>query len=92
MAFGRAEGPGQGGWDAEAADGEGVDQPFARAGGRSGMGLVEVAGQGLEGCLGAQGIGVVVGGSHLLGHQGSERRRELRLDVADLVFVMPIWA
>ena len=45
---GGAQGPGEGGWYAEAEHGQGFGHSFAQAGGGAGVGLVEFGGQGLE--------------------------------------------
>jgi hypothetical protein len=62
----------QGGRHAEAADGEGLSQPFPQGRGGAGVGAVQLPGQRLQLGLGDQRVGVAVGGPHPLGHGGGD--------------------
>jgi len=52
--------------------------------------LLHVPGQGLQGGLGSQGIGVVIGGAHLRGHRRGQGLGQLRLYVPNLVQLAPV--
>jgi hypothetical protein len=69
---GATQSPSQGGRHAEAADGEGLSQPFPQGRGGAGVGAVQLPGQGLQLGLGDQRVGVAVGGPHPLGHGGGD--------------------
>jgi hypothetical protein len=79
-----AQGSSEGGWHAEAADGQGLGQPFAQGRGGAGVGAVQLTGQRLRLCLGHQRIGMVVGGPHPLGHHRGHCIGEPVADVAEL--------
>jgi hypothetical protein len=53
------------------------------------MGTLELAGKRFEGRFGVQGVGVVVGGAHLLPDPGGEVIGQVVLDIADLVKLAP---
>jgi len=86
---GRAEGARQRGWHPQPQHRQGLGQPFAQAGGDPRVGLVQLAGQGLELRLGEQSTAGVVGRAHLGADRPTQVLRELVLHVPDLVQLAP---
>ena len=81
----RPEGSSERRWYAQPPDREGLGQAFAQAGGGPGIGAAQLARERFQVGLGDQGVELMVGAAHPLGHGRGERVGQPVGDVAELV-------